>query len=182
LVRRYGRQLSWGIIILASGCISGTVEVEDQPKKPKPFEPVYVSNDIISCLIQAGRIRYVPDSKGRDYWQTPEETLEKGIGDCEDIAIYTHHLLLRKGIKAEVVVGLLGPNAKHGHCWVEYEQDGGRFIIEPKYSVILKRKNVPDFMYVPVLDIETVEKKFKRYHEKTGVWLNDRFRSRGAAK
>lgn len=46
----------------------------------------------------AGRI----DTKGnRDYYQTLQETLERGTGDCEDYAIAKMHTLIKLGVKRE---------------------------------------------------------------------------------
>jgi len=39
------------------------------------------------------KIRYVSDTK--DYWQTPEETLIRGAGDCEDMARFALDVLVR---------------------------------------------------------------------------------------
>lgn len=46
-------------------------------------------------------IQYVEDSilHGKeDYWATPEETLERGAGDCEDIAILKFFTLKKAGL------------------------------------------------------------------------------------
>ena len=38
-------------------------------------------------------LRYIPDTK--DYWQTPEETIIRCAGDCEDMAIFAQDVLVR---------------------------------------------------------------------------------------
>ena len=46
-----------------------------------------------SCLNPSPTPSYFPDSPFQDYWQTPQETLARGKGDCEDLAIlywYNH--------------------------------------------------------------------------------------------
>lgn len=43
------------------------------------------------------KIRYVRDD-GPDYWQSPEETLERGTGDCEDFVILKFHELVKAGV------------------------------------------------------------------------------------
>jgi predicted transglutaminase-like cysteine proteinase len=46
------------------------------------------------------RIVYVDDFAGwgvKDYWATPKETLTKGTGDCEDIAILKYSMLKQMG-------------------------------------------------------------------------------------
>jgi predicted transglutaminase-like cysteine proteinase len=52
------------------------------------------------------KIKYVSD-RGIDNWQTPEETLKKGTGDCEDYAILKYFSLPTK--HKYLVVG----NKKH---------------------------------------------------------------------
>ena len=39
------------------------------------------------------RIKYVSDDK--DYWQTPEETINRGAGDCDDFARLALDILVR---------------------------------------------------------------------------------------
>lgn len=34
-----------------------------------------------------------------DYWQTPQETMDRCTGDCEDIAILKAHILRKMGLK-----------------------------------------------------------------------------------
>jgi len=164
-----GKYIRGILVVLIAGCVSQPADHEKSPSLDSEF----VSNDIISCLIQVGKIRYVRDPRGQDYWQTPSETRELGQGDCEDIAILMHHLLGRKGIASKVVVGLLKSDSKHGHCWIEYLSEGQVHIIEPRHAVVRKRKKLPKSMYIPVMNIKTVRDKFRGYHGRTGVWLND---------
>lgn len=44
------------------------------------------------------RIKYKSDGVNKDYWQYPEETLQKHTGDCEDYAILKAALLHTDGI------------------------------------------------------------------------------------
>jgi hypothetical protein len=74
----------------------------------------------------ATNIDYMPDEKrwGKDYWQTPEETLLYRTGDCEDFSILLCSLLRAYGIDAERVYVALGVND---------EEDGHAFLIEDWY-------------------------------------------------
>lgn len=168
------------IMIATTAAVTCSCRVPSEPggngAHSNPFEPVYVSDEIVSCLITAARIRYVPDPPGTDYWQTPEETAGRGAGDCEDIAIYTGQLLERRGVDARVVIGARGPAAEHGHCWVEFSENGIAYVMEPAYQMIFKRRNLPKSMYIPAHGIDPAIQKFRRYHERTGKWLNDGFR------
>lgn len=44
-------------------------------------------------------IRYEPDQA--DHWQTPSETLARGAGDCEDIALVKFHRLVEVGFNPD---------------------------------------------------------------------------------
>lgn len=142
-----------------------------------PFEPVYVSEDIISCIMKTSRIEYVQDPIGKDYWQTPVETQRRGKGDCEDLAIYARALLVKRGIDAVVVVGARTNMARFGHSWVEFSSDNTRYVLEPKAELIMKRSNLPENWYIPANGVELANRKFKDYYDRTGIWLNKRLKS-----
>jgi len=71
----------------------------------------------------ATNINYMPDGQrwGRDYWQTPEETLSLHTGDCEDFSILLCSILRAYSIGPERVYVALGTND---------EQDGHAFLVE----------------------------------------------------
>ncbi len=48
-------------------------------------------------------IRYSREPKGEDHWQTAQETLDKGEGDCEDFAFLAQAILTLQGKTAHVV-------------------------------------------------------------------------------
>jgi len=75
----------------------------------------------------ADNIAYESDGEGwgKDYWQTPEETLAYRTGDCEDFSILLCSLLRAYGIDAQRVYVALG---------VDGEEDGHAFVIEDWYS------------------------------------------------
>ena len=75
----------------------------------------------------ADNVAYMSDKDkwGKDYWQTPEETLLYRTGDCEDFSILLCSFLRAYGIDAQRVYVALGVNGV---------QDGHAFIIENWYS------------------------------------------------
>jgi|YelNatPaOPRAMG01_1025707.scaffolds.fasta_scaffold05659_1 hypothetical protein len=93
-------------------------QIVTYPKTPeycwKNAETVYywVANNIV----------YKDDESvwGKEYWQTPQQTIELKSGDCEDQAFLLASLLIASGCPAEnvrVVIGkILGGG---GHAWVE---------------------------------------------------------------
>jgi len=137
---------------------------------------VYLPNDVAACLVEAGKIRYVLDSRGRDYWQSPAETRTKGQGDCEDIAIFFQHLMRQRGFDGEVVFGLKNRLAKTGHAWYECDLLGTRYVIEPAGDLFHRRSQLPTVLYVAVNDVDSVREKVRAYHKRTGVYVNSAYR------
>lgn len=81
------------------------------------------------------QIEYKRDEKvwgEPDYWQTPEETLSMGTGDCEDVAILTVSLLRALGWSSKeafVVTGVMTDGV--GHAWVVAKEGSRWRIFEP---------------------------------------------------
>ena len=90
-----------------------------------PYELSQVGFDNIRDWV-AINIDYISDEKrwGKDYWQTPAETLSYRTGDCEDFSILLCTLLRTYGIDAESVYVALG---------VDDEEDGHAFLLESWY-------------------------------------------------
>lgn len=75
-------------------------------------------------------IKYVTDKTHWGYtevWQMPDETLKRGLGDCEDSSFLLCSLLLALGVNARVVFGTW---QEKGHAWVEAQIDGTGGILE----------------------------------------------------
>ena len=86
----------------------------------------------------AQRVQYVKGSRGFDSWLFPEETLEKGSGDCEDRAFLLASLMLSSGISSYVVRVALGrlynqqSRDSRDHVWIMYKNESGLWmLIEP---------------------------------------------------
>jgi len=90
-----------------------------------PYQMSQVGFDDIRDWV-AINIDYISDEKrwGKDYWQTPEETLSYRTGDCEDFSILLCSLLRNYGIEAERVYVALG---------VDDGEDGHAFLLEDWY-------------------------------------------------
>jgi predicted transglutaminase-like cysteine proteinase len=58
-----------------------------------------------------------------EYWQYPCETLQLGLGDCEDTSILLCTLLRAFGVEAYVHVGLV---PQGGHAWVSFVDSVGQ--------------------------------------------------------
>ena len=60
---------------------------------------------------------------GKDeYWQSPEEFLSRGAGDCEDFALFAQVALSKIGIEAQVI-SLYAP-AGYAHTVAVFKQNG----------------------------------------------------------
>ena len=169
-----GRWIVILVAMLVAGCGMAPEEYTDDSQSSSPG--VYVSDEFLDCVMAVQEIEYVGDRMGADAWQTPAETVRRGKGDCEDVAIYFQHLLRAKGIHAELVFGLLNIQAKVGHVWCEADLDGVRYIIEPGRNAYFRKASLPSFLYVRADEIESVAEKVRAYHEKTGVWVSSSYR------
>ena len=110
----------------------------------------------------------MPDEDG-DHWQTPGETVRRGKGDCEDQALYLHHLLRNDRIGSTVVFGIRDlENAETGHAWVECEMFGERYILDPTCRLVAARKDLSPTLYYPVIEQPVLAAKLREYLARTG--------------
>jgi len=115
-----------------------------------PTEPLI--KDLAATLYQSGNfvkdaqdfvhseVRY--KSERGDFWQMPVETLEKGMGDCEDSSLLLASLL-RCYLPPEDVYVVAGDWKGDGHCWVladwhvvESTRSSDRSVKEKDYSPV----------------------------------------------
>lgn len=67
-----------------------------------------------------------------DYWQTSEETLELGTGDCEDMAILLYMTLLELGVSEDKIALALVGDDEVEHCSVLID---GYYLIGTDYNI-----------------------------------------------
>ena len=72
-------------------------------------------------------IDYVEEPKGRDIWQTPEETLG-GTGDCEDFTILLASVALKAEIPTRLRVTVTPGKTYFNHIYPLF-YDGGEWIV-----------------------------------------------------
>ena len=107
----------------------------------------------------AATIKYA-DDEGEDYWQSPRETIARGTGDCEDQAIYLHHLLAEKGIRSEVTFGAEDlTHLKSGHAWV----------LDPTRRMMTLRSNLKKHQYYTARNLTRIRHKLQIYMTRTGA-------------
>lgn len=81
----------------------------------------YTMTEILRWVIK--NIKYVPDStkwKMGDRWQSPQETIVSGTGDCEDGAILIYAMAIQCGVPESRVLLMCGDVLGGGHCWCSY--------------------------------------------------------------
>jgi hypothetical protein len=76
---------------------------------------------------------YKRDPAGQEPWRTIPEILERGAGDCEDVACWKAAELRLKGIRAHAI-----PKTRDGRMWhIVVRLPGGR-IIDPSKRLGMK--------------------------------------------
>ena len=97
-------------------------------------------------------IRNVSEPPGQDFWQSPEETLKCGAGDCEDKAILLWWLLREAGVKdGRVVFGRLHAfMPEYPHAWVELGKGMNAIIMDPAMELIIPRYMLDFLAYYEV--------------------------------
>lgn len=100
------------------------------------YENIEAQRDVEAYLARTAarvhrEVRYMSDERTsglRDFWQSPNETLSSGVGDCEDHAILIYRRLKEAGFNfVDLVLGLSGST---GHAWVEVSGNHQRYVLE----------------------------------------------------
>jgi hypothetical protein len=66
-----------------------------------------------------------------EYWQPPDDFEKRKKGDCEDFSFWTWRQFMDLGYDARVVFGRHGRYGT-GHAWVQFNQNGRCFLVEPQ--------------------------------------------------
>ena len=90
---------------------SGEIELLQDKFHDKPFE---LSKWMCKYL------RYIKEDKRKDYHQIPEETLTRGGGDCEDLAIFAQSVLGKGELHGLTDFG-------YGHVVLKFEHKGKEY-------------------------------------------------------
>jgi transglutaminase-like putative cysteine protease len=89
------------LVALELAARAAAADMRASARKGRPIPPIYASG-----------VRYIrrdPDER----WQTPTETLRRGGGDCEDLAIWRAAELRARGEPARVIVYRSAPGVLH---------------------------------------------------------------------
>ena len=87
-------------------------------------------------------IKYSPDTE--DWWQSPQETLKNGSGDCEDRAILAYYFLRELNVSCYLTLGILykGNKSLGGHVWITFSVGTGE-ILDVAYEASKRNHYVP---------------------------------------
>lgn len=96
------------------------------PELPRTFETLVGIDQYVR-----GTIRYEWDTF--DEWQTPEETLARGAGDCEDMAILWLYIAEKSGFGKGVMGLYRSENWSRFHAVAEL--DGHKFNVNPEVNI-----------------------------------------------
>jgi transglutaminase-like putative cysteine protease len=97
----------------------------------------------------SGWLRYIPDPDGPlDFWCSPETTLERGGGDCDDLAVLAASILQAAGMRANVIVGTF---QGVGHAWVEAFDERGWFLFEATIGAFFRKRRPRTYVRNPYI-------------------------------
>ena len=131
-----GLILSSSLILNSGGYSEESIKIAFTSKK-----------EVYECFNKAKNIKPALDEENCDYWQTPKETKERSMGDCEDCAFYLYDLLGGESVKSKVVFGNYYNGEKwYGHMWVEYKHDEVTLILDPRAGRIYIKDEARDYI------------------------------------
>ena len=88
-------------------------------------------------------MRYIIYERDRgEYWQTPEETLLRKKGDCDDFAILSYTLLKKAGYECKLVAILF---EESGHAVTMFKTGDYWNIFDLNWYVLSTSKSLPEF-------------------------------------
>jgi predicted transglutaminase-like cysteine proteinase len=103
------------------------------------------------------RIRYVTDDQlygVSDYWATPNETLQRGAGDCEDVAILKMALLQKLGFNPADMFLTVGYDLalRNGHAVLVVRLNGHFYVLDQLTPDLLQDSRLTEFRPVVTLN------------------------------
>lgn len=78
-------------------------------------------------------------------WQSPEETLALGSGDCKDYATLKRRLLLERGVPAEDLKIIVGRLAGLGHAWLAVYLGDGWLVLDNNFDQLIRPDDYINF-------------------------------------
>ena len=88
-------------------------------------------------------LEYIPDPDRCELPLSPAETINRGGGDCEDLAGVAVSLLIAGNIPCRIVLGLY---SGIGHAWVEGRDNRGWFLLEATTGQLYRRRRPRNYV------------------------------------
>ena len=123
---------------------------------------------VVSELERVNRdVGYAYDDQS--YWQSPEQTEARALGDCEDKAFLLQERLAGQGCESKVVFGLLRfPHVTTYHAWVETNIDGENYVLDVARGEIWKRADLSEDEFLNLTDSKQNTAKFRQFNKRNG--------------
>jgi hypothetical protein len=135
----------------------------------QPILPVLENFKSIPDSVTYGK----PDTS---YLQTPQETKERGAGNCFDLTILFNEVLDSAGIENKIAVGeYIGKNVRGRHAWIETPyhiiESTGKGAIYDRDS-IRNLENGPKYIYSNIDQKGRITNHIREYYDRTGIILD----------
>lgn len=132
------------LVMLLSGCTPFWISDEYDPQFDN-IPPSFQTTVVGICDFVDYRVQYTSEEMHNraEYWQSPDQTWDRKLGDCEDFAILVMYIMHRDlGGWPQLACGgqQRSDGTWSGHGWVEYEgreyeaQTGADVTDNPRYS------------------------------------------------
>lgn len=101
-------------------------------------------------------VYYKAELEGSDHWQSANETLKLGTGDCEDYAILKYRLLVESGVNPNQIFLVIGKYSNIGHAELIVVEGDNYYVMDNSYSDLSPMEG-----FKPILSIGS---KYAYYH------------------
>jgi predicted transglutaminase-like cysteine proteinase len=137
-------------------------------------EKVVAVNDFFNSFL------YATDAvvyKKNDYWATPNETIKRGAGDCEDLALAKYFTLIHNGVSASKLRLAYAKLDGQAHMIVIYDETlSEKYLVLDNYDLDIKELNKrKDIEVVYTFNshyVWTTDFKKPTSVNKLGLWLD----------
>jgi len=143
------RVRSLALIFVLSALPLYSVSAFVTPGLPLPLEQVIQPISTPDLLVRFMKNNFIFEEDRNifgieDYWQTPQEFWDRKTGDCEDYALFAHHVLRQNGIES-YVVSFYGIN-QFAHTITVYVENGFYNVINEDRHYRYRAKSIEEAM------------------------------------
>jgi predicted transglutaminase-like cysteine proteinase len=131
-----------------------------------PGQAAVVQLSIVEAVNrQVNRMVYGTDQQvwgQRDYWASPQEFFQRGMGDCEDFVLAKYHQLIRQGIAAQQLSLAYVKRAEDyaSHMVLLYEEQGRYWVLDNFQQALEQVDARSDLLPVYRFNLESGDAEF----------------------